>query len=123
MHKSGNGPRFLSEQQRFDAAAKRPILSNAALIDQAEALHAESKRIAAEGQPFTGRIFPHTKSNDPILGVNKITYAHFIKTVWVLSNTNLHIKDFEAEFGADLRRMFNPVLLKNGSAALRARCR
>lgn len=67
--------------------------------------------------PHTGRIFRHTKSNDPILGTNKITYAHFVKSVWCLTNTNLHFKDFEAEFADELKRMFYPVQIKNGSQA------
>ena len=62
--------------------------------------------------PMTGRGHRFTTSPDPILGTNKITWTHFVRSVWVLSNTNLHVKDFEAEFGADLYRMFHPVAVR-----------
>lgn len=55
-----------------------------------------------------------TTSNEPILGANKITWAHFVRSVWVLSNTNLHVKDFEAEFRVELTRIFYPVPVRRG---------
>lgn len=61
------------------------------------------------------RLLRHTKSNEPILHSNKITYAHFVRAVWVLTNTNLPIKDFEVEFEAELIRMFYPVKVEAGS--------
>lgn len=51
----------------------------------------------------------YTTSNEPVLGENKTTFPLFVRGVWVMSNTNLAFKDFEAVHGADLRRIFNVV--------------
>ena len=118
-----NQPRFLSEQA--GEAADRNAAWETAMGAAPDRFHGvktevmirEADALLAESAKLRGRIFRHTKSNEPILGANKTTYAHFVKTVWVLSNTNLHPKDFEAEFGADLTRMFHPVRIRNGSGA------
>lgn len=47
--------------------------------------------------------------NAPIPADKKITYSFFVRSVWALSNTNLPAKDFEAEFGPQLEKMFAPV--------------
>lgn len=49
--------------------------------------------------------------NTPIPADKKITYAFFVRSVWALSNTNLPVKDFEAEFGSSLEKMFAPVVV------------
>ena len=115
MSESAAAPRLLNaitnEQDR--AAARALVLRTPPSIVPEPTV----PTVASTFVPFAARNFRHTKSNDPILGVNKITYSHFLKTVWVLSNTNLHIKDFEAEYGEQLKRIFHPVPLRNGGAA------
>lgn len=52
----------------------------------------------------------YSLGNDPIK--NKITFNSFLKSVWELSNTNLHYVDFVAVFGNDLKAIFKPYRIK-----------
>lgn len=105
-------PLFISERQQVYAAADvRPTQPAPRQVRSTE----QGARESVDHHP--GYLFRHTVSNEPILGANKITYAHFVKTVWALANTNLHIKDFEVHFADELTRMFHPVRVKNGSGA------
>lgn len=51
----------------------------------------------------------YTKSNTAIPHKNKITFNQFMKTIWMLSNTNLHYHDFKEHFKTDMLKMFGQI--------------
>lgn len=58
--------------------------------------------------------FLYTTSNETILHKDKITFNQFMKTIWMLSNTNLHYVDFKNMFKYDMKRMYNTVDMFSG---------
>lgn len=53
--------------------------------------------------------FLYTTSNETISHKNKITFSQFMKMIWMMSNTNLHYRDFKMVFEEDMEKMFKPV--------------
>ncbi len=60
---------------------------------------------------YGNHLMRFSESDTPIEPKNKISFASFCKTVWQLSNTNLHYHDFMRIHEGNLKRMFCPEKL------------
>ena len=51
----------------------------------------------------------YTRSEKPIPITRKQSFKAFMKAVWVLSQTNMHYRDFVDSYEQILKQVYNPV--------------